>query len=97
MKALKRVEIIVSKSETEKIVNILTEVGADGYTIIDHIRGMGNRGIQDGFGLTDAFSNVMIYWVCEEEILEKAVDPLRKILTKAGGVCFVSDGKWLIH
>lgn len=97
MKDLKRVEIVVGALESPKVIRILDDNKIDGYTMIKNVLGRGDKGIQDGEGLHKAFQNALIIVACSEEELERITEPLRSVLTKSGGVCLVSEAKWLIH
>lgn len=97
MKVLKRVEIITGALETPKVVKILDQHGINGYTMIKNVLGRGDKGIQDGEGLHNAFQNTYILVACSNEEFEKISEPLRKLLRTVGGVCLVSDAEWLVH
>ncbi len=97
MKAIKRVEIIVSHSELEEVISLLEKAGAEGYSVIEKIKGKGHRGMQDGLGLTDAFTNSLVIWYCSGEDFESQQEAIRLLLEEAGGVCAVSDANWVKH
>ena len=97
MKDLKRVEIVTGTLETPKVVDILKKNQISGYTMIKNVLGSGDKGIQDGEGLHNAFQNTYFIVACSVEELDRIKEPLRAVLKKSGGVCLVSDAKWLIH
>jgi len=97
MKALKRVEIITGSLEAPKVLRILENHGMNGYTMVKNVLGRGEKGIQDGEGLHNAFQNTYFIIACSPDELEQITEPLRKLLKSAGGVCLVSDAQWLIH
>lgn len=97
MEAIRRVEIIVPKSELEAVIALLENYKVTGYTIIENARGKGHRGVQDGLGLTDAFSNAMLIWYGTVPEFEALKEPIRELLAEAGGICAVSDGSWVMH
>ena len=97
MKDLKRVEIVTGALETPKVINILEEHQVNGYTMIKNVLGSGDKGVQDGEGLHNAFQNTYLIVACSQEELERIKEPLRKVLRKSGGVCLISDAQWLIH
>lgn len=97
MKAIKRVEIIVSTLELETVTALLEKSGVSGYSIIKRVTGKGSRGIQDGEGLSDAFMNCYILVGCSPEELEQFMEPLRNLLGESGGVCFVTDAWSVKH
>ena len=97
MQAIKRVEIIVSRAELNEVIRLLQNANAEGYTVIEKIRGKGNRGMQDGLGLSNAFMNSMVIWYCDEKDFENQKEAIRRLLEIAGGVCAVSDAQWVKH
>ena len=97
MKSLKRVEVVTGTLEVPKVINILDEHNIAGYTMIKNVLGRGDKGIQDGEGLHNAFQNTYIIIACTPEEFESIKEPLRVLLSKSGGVCLVSDAQWLVH
>ncbi|MEM6524391.1 MAG: transcriptional regulator [Bacteroidota bacterium] len=97
MKDLKRVEIVTGTLDTPKVVSILEDNKVSGYTMIKNVLGSGEKGFQDGEGLHNAFQNTYIIVACSTEEFDNIKEPLRKVLSKSGGVCLVSDAKWLVH
>lgn len=97
MENIKRVEIIVPRAEVENVLSLFSREKVEGYTLIDKVIGMGHRGIQDGMGLTDAFTNSMIVWYCAPTKFEKLKESIRDLLEDSGGICAVSDANWVKH
>lgn len=97
MKPVKRVEIITAAPNKEKVVKLLEEQQVAGYTLLPKVYGKGERGIQDGQGLHNAFDNSMIIIACTNEEIERIKEPLRALLKRYGGVVLVSDAMWLMH
>lgn len=97
MENIRRVEIIVPRHELEPMLELFQDYKVEGYTIIEKVRGMGHRGIQDGLGLTDAFTNSLIIWYCQPAKFEKVKEAIRAHLLESGGVCAISDAQWVVH
>lgn len=97
MKNILRVEIIVPRSELEPVLDLFHEYQVEGYTLIEKVRGMGHRGIQDGLGLTDAFTNSMLIWYCLPAKFETIKEDIRSLLLNSGGVCAISEAQWIVH
>ncbi|PSF34480.1 transcriptional regulator [Aphanothece hegewaldii CCALA 016] len=94
---VKRVEIIVNHSYLEKTLRILDEVQVSGYTVIDDTAGKGDRGISCS-DIGCAFSGSYVMTVCKDETqLSHLVEKINPILKKGGGVCLVTDAKWVRH
>ncbi|MEM6261743.1 MAG: hypothetical protein AAGI38_04485 [Bacteroidota bacterium] len=97
MKAQIKVEIITNRLERREVVRLLDRFEIKGYTFVDNAKGRGNRGEQDGAGLTGSFTNAYFIIICEREDFQRIKEPMRELLTEIGGVCFVSEGEWLMH
>lgn len=97
MKPLKKIEIIIAKPSLEELIELLEHGGAKGYTIFQHLVGKGDRGMSDGLGLSDAFENVMVVWLCTEEEFDKLKEGIRDLLKESGGMCFMSNVEIMIH
>jgi nitrogen regulatory protein PII len=93
MHIVKRIEIIVSSREMQKILEKLNEVGVPGYSIIRDVVGKSSWGevSDDSDFAATTLSNVYILSFCPEEQVKQVVQQLLPLLNKFGGVCFVSD------
>lgn len=97
MESVKRVEIITNTLEIEQVLKILDKVGVSGYTIIKDVIGKGDRGRVIDDLETEALTNGYVMTVCTEEQEHNVVEAIRPILKKFGGVCIVTDAKWIVH
>jgi nitrogen regulatory protein PII len=97
MLPMKRLEIILDAPEERPVTALLDRAGVSGYTIIRNVAGKGGRGIQRGDELTDVFSNVLIMTACTPEQADRAVELLRPLMTRVGGLVLVSDAHMLVH
>lgn len=97
MKSIKKVEIIVGRKESEKVMNLLKKMGISGYTKIKNVEGAGDKFDRDGNYPSDVFTNNYIIVGCTNEEFEKIKEPLRQLLVENSGVCMVSDTLWLNH
>lgn len=97
MENIRRVEIIVPRPELERVLELFQANKVEGYTLIEKVKGMGHRGIQDGLGLTDAFTNSMLIWYCMPAKFEGLKEEMRTMLEECGGICAVSEAQWLMH
>lgn len=93
MHLVKRIEIIVSSREMQKILDKLDEVGVPGYSVIRDVVGKSSWGqVSDDFDLAaTTLSNVYILSFCQAEQVKSVVENLLPLFNKLGGVCFVSD------
>lgn len=97
MERVQKVEIITNTLELGKVLDILEKVGVSGYTLIKDVTGKGDRGqVLDDLE-TEALTNGYVLSVCTEDQEHQLVEAIRPILKKYGGVCLVSDAKWIVH
>ncbi|KOR35776.1 MULTISPECIES: P-II family nitrogen regulator [Planktothricoides] len=97
MEIVKKVEIVTISLEMSKVLEVLEEVGITGYTVIRDVIGKGERGLTANDLEKDVLSNRYVMTVCTAEQEELLVEAIRPILKKFGGVCIVSDAKWIRH
>lgn len=95
MKAHVRLEIIVNKLRTEEVIELLDAYAIRAYTLIENAKGLGARGLQDGSGLTDSFTNSYFLVVCEQDAFKQVRRPLTELLQDMGGVAFAGEVDWL--
>lgn len=93
MKSVKRLEIIAASLTLDKLLRQLESVGISGYSVIRNVIGRGAYGevSTDSDFASTALSNVYVLLYCSEEELAPALDKVRPLLKKYGGVCHVSD------
>ena len=94
---VKRLEIVVDAPHSEQVTKVLEAHGLTGWTIVRGAMGKGERGHQLGDELTGVSSNHVIVTTCEPAHLDGLVEELRTLLTRCGGMCLVSDARWLLH
>ncbi len=97
MKACKRVEIIIDEPLLRRVVDLLTDVNAPGYTIFHNVTGAGDRGRRRGDELTGVFNNCCVLIACDAQMAETIIEGIRPILQRSGGACLVSDAFWIRH
>ncbi len=97
MRPIKRLEIIVASPDLPEVIDLLEEVKVSGYTVIKDVQGKGDRGIQDGDGLTNVFQNSYVLIACDEAQFEQLKMPIKDLIEEIGGVCLVSEAQWLIR
>lgn len=97
MENIKRVEIIVPHAEKDSFLKLFAKENVEGFTLIEKVSGMGHRGMQDGLGLSDAFTNTLIIWYCSIAKFESMKELIRTMLEASGGICAVADAQWVKH
>jgi nitrogen regulatory protein PII len=87
MHSVKRIEIIAASVELEKIVEGLKKATVPGYTVIPNVLGkLPGEEVSD-----DLVSNIYVLAFCLPDQIKPALEIIRPILNKFGGVCYVSD------
>jgi nitrogen regulatory protein PII len=98
MRPCKRIEIVLERSQMDRLVRALQDAGASGYTVIMNAGGGGDRGYRRADDVTDTDENCVFIVAAEDEAQSRAIlDKVRPILERYGGMCLVSEAQWLIH
>ena len=97
MQNVKRIEIITNALEMREVCSELEAHGVTGYSVMHDVTGRGERGVQGGDDLSDAFKNSYLLTDCPPEQASEIIEAVRPILRKSGGICLVSDAQWVIH
>ena len=97
MESVKKFEIITNSLEMNRVLELLEKLGISGYSAIKDVTGFGPRGRVNDDLANGAFSNDYVLFVCTAEKEHQVVEALRPILKKYGGICLVSDAKWIVH
>jgi nitrogen regulatory protein PII len=95
VEAVKKIEIITNSLEMPQVLRILDNINVSGYTIIENVTGKGDRGQVINDLATPALTNGYVMSICTTEQEHKLVEAITPILKKFGGVCIVSDAKWV--
>ena len=93
---LKRLEIVIEAVKLEKVLGIIDEAGATGYTIVSPVKGRGHRGYRQGGGLTDLFKNALIVTVVDESIAVKILSQVDRLIQNFAGIAIVTDASVLL-
>jgi nitrogen regulatory protein PII len=94
---IKKIEIITNSLELKQVTNVLDKAGISGYSVIKDVTGSGDRGRVIDDLETAALTNVYILSICHQGKEEEVVEAITPILKKYGGICIVSDAKWIAH
>ena len=97
MRDVKRIEIVVEAAQETTIRQLIERAGIDGFTLLHAVVGSGQRGERSGDGLSDAFQNLVFVIAAPEEQVAEFVEAVRPVLKRTGGICLVSDARWLKH
>lgn len=97
MKPVKRIEIVIDALHAPAVVEVLGRHGLTGWTLLRVEAGAGDRGERRDDELSGASGNSLLITTCTPEALEALTGDLRPLLQRVGGVCLVSDARWLLH
>lgn len=93
---MKRLDLIISERELERICSALVQAGAPGYTVLRHVTGRGRGGtVSEGMDFSGFGANALVIVFCPSEDLEAIRAAVKPILTYYGGVGFVSEAQAL--
>jgi hypothetical protein len=92
-----RIEIVVDAAHSRRVIELLRAVRIKGYTLIRGVSGAGERGIQLGDDITGVSTNHYLLTTCPPQRLEEFTEALRPLLRQVGGICLVSEARWLRH
>jgi len=78
----KRISIIVEATFRNKVLGLLDESGAGGYTIYEQISGKGEHGLRSGQGELRAMGNVEIVSITGAQVAEKVLQGVEEMLSQ---------------
>jgi nitrogen regulatory protein PII len=94
---VQKVEIIIDSSYLQETLNILEKIKVSGYTIFNQTSGKGDRG-ESGDDFFCNFQSTYIITVCtDDEQVNSLQEMLKPLLVKVGGICLISNVKWIKH
>lgn len=97
MKPVQRIEVVIDALHAQAVVDVLARHGLGGWTLLRVELGAGERGMRRGDELSGASTNSLLITTCPPDALEALAEDLRPLLRRYGGVCLVSEARWLIH
>lgn len=93
--SMKRIEIIIDAGKLEELISLLMETGAKGYTVLKKASGLGARGARSPDVVLCDEGNAVVILACKEDQASRIMKGLQPRLKKFGGMCLVSDCKWV--
>lgn len=87
---IKRVEIIIEALELQRVVGLVEQAGATGYTVIPHVHGKGHRGVRTDLGFSDVLKNVMVIVVAPESVARKIAQEVSGLFKRRAGLLTVT-------
>ena len=89
----KKIEIVVEAARAQRILEMLEEEGAKGYTVIPQVSGKGHRGVRNEAHVSDVFRNVLIMVIVAEDNARKIMEKTQPLLKDYAGIVFMSDAE----
>lgn len=86
----KKVEIVISAPMMRRVLGILDDLGASGYTVLRAISGKGHHSEWDLAQLSDATRHVVVVVVVSESMAARIVDEVGAVFQQHRGVIFTS-------
>ena len=93
--SMKRIEIVVDEESLNELIDLCQEAEIRGYTVIKKAGGLGSRGERDPEDYPLEEENAVMVIACGEDQAEKLIMLLRPRLKDLGGMCLVSDCRWV--
>ena len=94
--AMKRIDLICSDRELERVCQALRQAGAPGYSVMRHVTGLGHGGaVSEGMDFSGLGANAHVIVFCEASQLPALREAVKPLLGYYGGVGFVSDAESL--
>ncbi len=87
----KKLELIVEKPITQRLLDILDRLNVTGYTVLPAIAGRGQEGVWEEGQITSASHMVQIVCVLDAEKLEEVLPATFEALKPQIGIVYVSD------
>jgi len=83
--------IVTETSILEKVTKVVTELGADGYTV-QHASGKGKRGARWITPLSEPGGNIRFEVLASEEVVKKiAEEMMEKFFKHYSGIAYIAD------
>ncbi|WP_276963836.1 P-II family nitrogen regulator [Ferrimicrobium acidiphilum] len=87
-----RIEVVIAGEDVPLVTELLSKVGATGFTVVSNVSGLGHSGYHQGrllFNDRNALSLITV--VLPAERVRPLLDGLRSLLAHRSGVLLVSD------
>ncbi|MFO7630837.1 MAG: transcriptional regulator [Prochlorococcaceae cyanobacterium] len=94
---MKRVDLVLSERELDKICKAIDGAGAPGYSVMRHVTGRGAMGglVSESMDFSGFGANAHVIVFCDDSVLAKLRSALRPLLEYYGGVAYVSETEQL--
>jgi len=84
---IKKIEIIISNTFLQSLIEILESAGIHGYTAVEIFRGKGaKRGEHLSEGLLPTSRNTLLFTIASDELTNNIIEKVQPFLDDRGGV-----------
>ena len=92
---MKRLDLIMSERELDKVLHAIRAAGAPGYSVMRHVTGRGRSGDvgSESMEFSGLGANAHVIVFCDEATIERLKPAVNSILEYFGGVAFVADAQ----
>lgn len=92
---MKRLDLIMSERELDKVLKALKHAGVPGYSVMRHVTGQGRGGdvVSESMDFSGLGANAHVIVFCDEATIEQLKPAVNSILNYYGGVAFVADAQ----
>jgi hypothetical protein len=91
---MKRIDLFIADRELAEICKAIRLAGAPGYSVMRHVTGLGVGGeISEAMDFSGLGANAHVIVFCNAEQAQAVRDAVRPVLTRYGGVGFLSDAE----
>jgi nitrogen regulatory protein PII len=94
---VKRIEIVVGSQVASALLDELDRLGIRDHTAVNGVSGRGARGERGGDPFSGAFDNTYVLIAVDPAEVDRVVEAVRPVLRRHGGMCLVSDARWVRH
>ncbi|MCB9883284.1 MAG: transcriptional regulator [Planctomycetes bacterium] len=97
MKKVEKIEVVIDAPHSSQVVAVFEKHGLGGWSRIREVSGFGERGERGCDDITGVTNNHLLVTTCAPEALPRLLEELRPLLERHGGVCLVTEARWLMH
>ena len=84
-------DIIIESAQRERLIEIIRESGATGYTIYGDVDGEGMRESREDIGFDRPHKNVGVFVIGPEDLIMELVHKISEAFPNYAGIVFLSD------
>lgn len=87
----KKVEIIAERAVLPRVIDLVNEAGATGYTVLPAMAGLGRSGAWSGDAVFSATEHVLVMVLTTEAVAQTIIERARAALAEFDTIVFLTD------